>query len=139
MGKGKFVKYLEIALLVISLIVFVLAVTGVTTVDSPMLNVYLGWAYALIAVTLVFTLGFPLVRAFKSKKSIFKLIGLIAAVVVICGGAYLIAPGNAVSVNTEATAADFKFADAVIFVTYLFIAAAFVALVWGGVRKIVKK
>jgi len=139
MRNKKAIKFLEIALLIISLVVFVLGIVAIKTIDSPMLNVLLGWAYFLVVFALVFTLGFPLANAFKSKKGFLKLILLIVGVVVICGGAYLIAPGNAISVNVETTHADFKFADAVIFICYLFIAAAFVALVWSGLRKIVKK
>ena len=139
MRKNRFVKFLEIALLVISLVVFVLALTGITTIDSPMLNVFLGWAYFLIAFALIFTLGLPLLNAFKNKKSLLKLLVLIVGVVVICGGAYMLAPGNAISVNTETTAADFKFADTVLFICYLFIAAAFVALLWTALRNAFKK
>lgn len=135
----KVFKYIEYALLAISLVLFVIAMPSIVTVDSPMLNVTLGWAYVLVAISLIFTLGFPLVHAFTDKKSLVKLIALVVAVVVIVGGAYLIAPGNPVNVNTNVTEATFKFTDAALFICYLFVATALVVLVWSGVRKVINK
>jgi hypothetical protein len=137
--ENKTMKFVEILLLVISVVVFVLAMLLVKGIDSPMLDGYLGWTYILIAIALVFTLGFPLIGAFKNKKSLLKLILLIVAVVVVFGGAYLLAPGNAINVNTEASAGTFKFADAALYIVYLFVAAAFIALIWGAVHKAIKK
>ena len=134
----KVIKYIEYALLVLSLVLFIIAFSAIQTVDSPMLNVFLGWAYILLAVALVFTLGFPLVNAFKDKKSLKKLIILIVGAVVIFGGAYLIAPGNPINVNTAVDESTFKFADAALFICYLFVAAAAVALIWSGIRKSIK-
>ena len=134
----KVIKYIEYALLVLSLVLFVVAFTAIETVDSPMLNVFLGWAYLLIAASVIFTLGFPLVNAFKDKKSLLKLIVLVVAVVVIFGGAYLIAPGDAIAVNTATDAAGFKFADAALYICYLFVAGAVAALIFSAVRKATK-
>lgn len=135
----KVFKYIEYALLVISLVVFVIAMPSIVTVDSPMLNIILNWTYVLVAVSLIFTLGFPLIHAFSDKKSLVKLIVFVVAVVVIVGGAYLIAPGNPVTVNTTVSDATFKFTDAALFICYLFVAAALCALVWSGVRKVINK
>lgn len=134
----KVIKYIEYALLVLSLVLFIIAFSAIQTVDSPMLNVFLGWAYILVAVALIFTLGFPLVNAFKDKKSLIKLIVLVVGAVVIFGGAYLIAPGNPISVNTNVDEGTFKFADAAIYICYLFVAGAAVALIWSGIRKSIK-
>ena len=128
----KVIKYIEYALLVLSLVLFIIAFSAIQTVDSPMLNVFLGWAYILVAVALIFTLGFPLVNAFKDKKSLIKLIVLVVGAVVIFGGAYLIAPGNPISVNTNVDEGTFKFADAAIYICYLFVAGAAVALIWSS-------
>jgi len=134
----KVIKYIEYALLILSLILFIVAFSVIETVDSPMLNVFLGWTYLLIAAALIFTLGFPLANAFKDKKSLKKLVALIVAVVVIFGGAYLIAPGNAIEVNTATTAGTFKFADAALYICYLFVAGALVSLIWSAIRKATK-
>ena len=135
----KKLKIVEIVLLAVSVLVFILAFVGIKHIDSPMLNLYLGWVYVLMACALVATLAFPLMNAFKNKKSLYKLLILIAAVVVILGGAYLIAPGSPVEMNNEVPASQFKFADTALYIVYLFVAGAFCALVWSGIRKAIKK
>ena len=128
-------KYIEYVLLILSLIIFIVFfVVNPTTTDNAMLDGYLGWAYILLAISLILALGFPLVRAFKSKKGIIGLLALIIGAVVVCGGIYMIAPGNAINVNTAVSPATFKFTDAALYLTYLFIAASIVAVVWGIIR-----
>ncbi|MCQ2137141.1 MAG: hypothetical protein MJY60_00385 [Bacteroidales bacterium] len=132
-------KYIEYILLVLSLIIFIVFfVVNPTTQDAPMLDGYLGWAYILLAITLILALGFPLIRAFKSKKGIIGLLALIIGVVVICGGVYMLAPGTAIDVNTETTAQTFKFTDAALYLTYLFIGASVVAVIWSIIRSAIK-
>ena len=135
----KSLNIIKWVLLALSAVVFVIAFTTIKDIDSATLDLYMGWTYALIAVALVATLGFPLVKAFKNKKSLIKLIILIIAIVVIFGGAYLIAPGTPLNITTQSTPGELKFADAALYITYLFIAAAVVALVWTGIRNSIKK
>ena len=128
-------KYIEYVLLILSLIIFIVFfVVNPTTQDSAMLDGYLGWAYILLAISLILALGFPLVKAFKSKKGLIGLLALVIGVVVVCGGIYLIAPGNPIAVNTTVSDGVFKFTDAALYLTYLFIAASLVAVVWGIIR-----
>ena len=132
-------KYIEYILLVLSLIIFIVFfVVNPTTQDAPMLDGYLGWSYILLAITLILALGFPLIRAFKSKKGIIGLLALIIGVVVICGGVYMLAPGTAIDVNTETTVQTFKFTDAALYLTYLFIGASVVAVIWSIIRSAIK-
>jgi len=135
----KKLKVIEYALLALSAVVFVIAVSTIKDVSSGTLDLYLGWAYALIAVALAVTLGFPLAKAVKDKKKLTKLLVLIAAVVVLFGGAYLIAPGKPIDINAQVDPSDFKFADAALFICYIFVAGAIVTLAWSAVRKSIKK
>ena len=135
----KKLKVVEYALLALSAVVFVIAVTTIKGEDSPTLDLYMGWAYALIAVAIAATIGFPLVKAFKNKKSLVKLLILCAAVVVVFGGAYLLAPGKPIEMNAQVSPGDFKFADTALYIAYLFVGAAIAALLWSGVRKSLKK
>jgi hypothetical protein len=41
--------------------------------------------------------------------------------------------------NNEVPASQFKFADTALYVVYLFVAGAFIALLWSGIRKAIKK
>ena len=134
----KVLKYIEYALLVISLVLFAIGLVTIETVDSGSLNIYLVWTYILVAAALIFTIGFPLVSSFKDKKSLKKLLILLVAVVVIFGGIYLLAPGKAINVNTQVSEGTFKFADAALYVCYLFVAASIISLIWGAVRKSTK-
>lgn len=133
-------KILQLILFVVSLVLFgiVLAANPQTT-DAPSLNPFLYWIYALVVLAICVTLLFPLFAAFKNKKKLLRLILLIVAIVVIVGGAFLLAPGNAIDVNTPTTPRDFKIADAVLFVTYLAVGGAIVALIWSAIRNAVKK
>ena len=133
-------KILELILFVVSLVLFgIVFAANPQTTDAPSLNPFLYWIYALVVLAICVTLLFPLFAAFKNKKKLLRLILLIVAIVVIVGGAFLLAPGNAIDVNTPTTPRDFKIADAVLFVTYLAVGGAIVALIWSAIRNAVKK
>ncbi len=133
-------KILELILFVVSLVLFAIVFTqSPTTTDAASLNPFLYWIYFLLVLALCVTLLFPLFGAFKSKKKLLRLIILILGVVVIVGGAWLLAPGSAIDVNTPTTPKDFKFADMVLYVTYIAIIGAIVALIWSTIRNAVKK
>ena len=133
-------KILELILFVVSLVLFcIVFVAKPTTTEAASLNPFLYWIYALLLLAICVSLLFPLIAAFKDKKKLLRLILLIVAVVVIVGGAFLLAPGKAIDVNTATTPRDFKFADAVLYVTYFAVAAAIVSLVWSAIRNAFKK
>jgi len=134
-------KILELILFVVSLVLFcIVFVNSPKTTDAACLNPFLYWIYALVCLALCVTLLFPLVGAFKSKKKFLRLIILILAVVVIVGGAWLLAPGSAIDVNASKVApGTFKFADMVLYVTYLVVCGAIVTLIWSAIRNAVKK
>ena len=131
---------LELILFLVSLVLFVVVlVSKPTGVDSGSLDTFLYWIYVLVLFAICVTLLFPLIAAFKDKKKLLRLVLLIVAVVVIVGGAWLIAPGKAIETNQVTTPGDFKLADTVLFVSYLMVAAAIVALIWSAIRNAVKK
>jgi hypothetical protein len=133
-------KILELILFLVSLVLFVVVlVSKPTGVDSGSLDTFLYWIYVLVLFAICVTLLFPLIAAFKDKKKLLRLVLLIVAVVVIVGGAWLIAPGKAIETNQVTTPGDFKLADTVLFVSYLMVAAAIVALIWSAIRNAVKK
>ena len=134
-------KILELILFVVSLVLFgIVFAQNPQSPDAASLNPFLYWIYALVVLALCVALLFPLVGAFKSKKKFLRLIILILAVVVIVGGAWLLAPGTAIDTNAKTvTAGTFKFADVVLYVTYLLVCGAILALVWSALRNAVKK
>lgn len=133
-------KILQLILFVVSLVLFaVVFVQSPKTTDAASLNPFLYWIYALVVLALCVTLLFPLFAAFKDKKKLLRLVILIVAVVVIVGGAWMLAPGAAIETKAAVKAGDFKFADAVLYVSYLAIIGAVCALVWSAIRNAVKK
>ena len=133
-------KILQLLLFVVSLVLFaVVFAQSPKTVDAASLNPFLFWIYALVALAICVTLLFPLFAAFKDKKKFLRLVLLIVAVVVIVGGAWLLAPGSAIETKAAVKAGDFKFADAVLYVTYLAVVGAVCALIWSAIRNAVKK
>ena len=137
--KQKLFKLIELVLLVLSLVAFVVYFAcNNGTAEDGLLNMYLYWTYALLAIAIVLVVLFSLAKAFKSKKGIIGLVAIIVGVVVVLGAAYLLAPGTPVGTKTY-DAGTLKFADTALYVTYLFFAASILALVWGLVRNALKK
>ena len=133
-------KILELVLFIVSLVFFAIVISASPkTTDSGALDTFLYWIYALVVLALCVTLVFPLVGAFKSKKKLLRLIILVLAVVVICGGAWLLAPGSPIETNAITKPSDFKLADTVLYVSYLAVIAAICALIWSAVRNAIKK
>lgn len=133
-------KLMEYALLVLSLIAFLIVfIASPETTESGALDTYMVWVYILLVACIVLAVGFPLVKAFTTKGGIKKLLIYLVAAVVIIGGCYVLAPGDVINVNTQATEGTFKFADAALYITYIFLGGSLVALVWGSVRNALKK
>ncbi|MBO4841964.1 MAG: hypothetical protein J5478_01135 [Bacteroidales bacterium] len=133
-------KILELILFVVSLVLFAIVFTAKpTTTDSASLDAFLYWIYALVCLALCVTLLFPLFGAFKSKKKLLRLITLILGVVVVVGGAWLLAPGTPIETKATVADGDFKFADTVLYVTYFVVCVAILSLIWSAARKAIKK
>lgn len=131
---------MEYALLVLSLIAFLIVfIASPETTESGALDTYMVWVYILLVACIVLAVGFPLVKAFTTKGGLKKLLIYLVAAVVIIGGCYVLAPGDVINVNTQATEGTFKFADAALYITYIFLCGSIVALVWGSVRNALKK
>ena len=64
---------------------------------------------------------------------------LILGVVVVVGGAWLLAPGTPIETKATVADGDFKFADTVLYVTYFVVCVAILSLIWSAARKAIKK
>jgi hypothetical protein len=102
--------------------------------DDKILDANLIWAYVLVAIAAVLALSFPIVRAFKSKKSFLRLLVVVVGVVVLIGVCYLLAPGTPVYLNFEVSDRTFKFTDTALFVAYALFGASIIALIWSAIR-----
>lgn len=133
----KYIQYLLFAVSIVLIVVFYATQTG--SMEDTILDINLFWAYALIGIGAVLALIFPLSKAFKTKKGIITFLLLIAGAVVVIGGCYLLAPGTPIELNQEVSDATFKFTDTALYVTYVFVAASVIALLWSAVRNSLKR
>ncbi len=102
---------------------------------------YLDWAYIMLALTVLLIIILPILTI-KERKINFKgIILTIVGVVVVVGGAYLLAPGNPVTLanGTVKEGTVTKFTDAAIYVTYFMMLVTVLAIVFGSVYNAVKK
>ncbi|MDD2594597.1 MAG: hypothetical protein PHD11_02110 [Bacteroidales bacterium] len=135
----KVIKYIEYILLVLSLILLVIFfVILPTSADAPMMDIFLYWAYLLLAVTLILVLFFSIKSAAGSKKGIKNLILLVIGMIVIVGGAYLLAPGTPVETNKPISDATYKFTDTALYITYFVFAVSVLAIIGGAVFNAIK-
>ena len=133
-------KILELILFAVSLALFCVVLTSKpATTDSGALDTFLYWIYVLVLFAICVSLLFPLIASFKDKKKLFRLLILIVAVVVIAGGAWLLAPGSPIDTNQITTPRDFKLADTVLYISYLAVIGAVCALAASAIRSAIKK
>ena len=128
----KYIQYLLFAISIVLIVVFYATQTG--SMDDKILDANLIWAYVLVAIAAILAVIFPLVKAFKSKKGFLRLLVVVAGVVVLIGGCYLLAPGTPIDLNFEVAERTFKLTDTALFVTYALIGASIIALLWSAIR-----
>jgi len=132
----KYIKYILLALSLVAFIVFFIFLP--TTQDEPILNVYIGWAYILMAIAALLAIGFPLVRAIKSPKGLLKIGILLVGVLVIVGGSYLLAPGTPIDTNEVVSDSTFKFTDTALIITYIALGASILAIIASTILNSIK-
>lgn len=125
----KLPKIIELVLLVLSVVVIVaFFVLPHSVATDPVVELYLYWAYFLVALSLVVLIGFLLANTFSSKKGLLKLLFVLVGVVVLVGVSYLLAKGGEVPTSVAYTEGMSKFCDAAIILNYIMIGASIVAL-----------
>jgi hypothetical protein len=65
---------------------------------------------------------------------------LLVLTIVLVVVSYVLASGDPVAVNlaTEPTAGELKMTDTLLILTYLLMAGSFIALIWGGAKKLIQ-
>lgn len=107
---------------------------------TNMLDVMLFWGYFLIFVAIILVLVLSIVNMAGNRKALKRtgIILLLAIVAVVVS--YLLASGNPVAVNlaTPPTHGELKLTDTLLNLTYILLACALIALIWGSVKKIIQ-
>ena len=134
---AKIFKWMMLALIVISFALLVIGFTsGFEANDGAWTDVLLYWAYIMIVLTLLATIGVGLWIGIKNDPKMLVKVGIgAAAVVVVCLVAYLLAAGKpAMGLLEQPDAATLKLTDTILNLTYFVGALAVIAIIVGEVR-----
>lgn len=126
-----------LALIVISFVLLVIGfASGFEANDGAWTDVLLYWAYIMLGLTLVATIGVGLWKGIKNDPKMLVKLGIgAAAVVVVCLVAYLLAAGKpAMGLLEQPDAATLKLTDTILNLTYFVGALAVIAIIVGEVR-----
>lgn len=134
---SKIFKWMMLALIVISFVLLVIGfINGFETDGGKWTDVLLYWAYIMIGLTLVATIGVGLWIGIKNNPKMLVKLGIgLVAVVVVCLLAYLLAAGKpAMGMQVQPDAATLKLTDTILNLTYFVGALAIIAIIVGEVR-----
>lgn len=134
---AKTFKWMMLALIVISFVLLVIGfASGFEANDGAWTDVLLYWAYIMIGLTLLATIGVGLWIGIKNDPKMLVKVGIgAAAVVVVCLIAYLLAAGKpAMGLLEQPDAAELKLTDTILNLTYFVGALAVIAIIVGEVR-----
>ena len=103
----------------------------------------LGWGYILLAITLSLAIVFPLIFMFSSVKNMIRTLGILVAVAVMVGVAYLLSSGTPIYIpgyegTDNVNPGVLKYVDTGIFITYFLIGLAMLSILFSEVAKIFK-
>lgn len=133
---SKFAKYILFLLFGLGVLLTILFFIN----QDGMLDTYLFYAYLLFGVGAVLAIVLPLISMAQNPKALKKVLFgiLLAAGLVVVS--YLLASGDAVSVNLaeEPTAFTYKITDTGLILTYILLGVAFFSIIAGSVMNMVK-
>lgn len=139
----KYLSIIKYVLLVVSAILVIAgAVTFVDGEENATLNLMLGWAFAMILLTIALTIIMPLVAVFQNPKSATRsLIGL-GVIVVVFLVSYALASDEPITLangDVMDEPFDLKFSDMALYATYIAFAGVVLSILYGEVYKVIKK
>ena len=133
---SKFTKYLLYILFAVSLVFII----GFFVNQDAMLDSFLYYTYALVAIALVAAFILPMIKLFSNPKGLKKMLLFLLIAVVLIGVSYALASSEplVVKINIEASANALKVTAAGLILTYILSVVAFLAILVGGVVKMVR-
>ena len=133
---SKFTKYLLYILFAVSLVFII----GFFVNQDAMLDSFLYYTYALVAIALVAAFILPMIKLFSNPKGLKKMLMFLLIAVVLIGVSYALASSEplVVKTNIEASENALKLTDEGLILTYILSAFAFLAILLGGVVKMVR-
>ena len=143
MNYEKIIKWVLLALFVIGVIFsFYGFAVGFEKNDAAAVDSILYCAYAFVGITiLAVLLGVVVIGGINNPKSLIKLLIGLVAIVVLVGGAWILAPGTPAIGYMGEPVSDFnlKLTDATLSLTYLLCGAAIISLIVGAIVSATRK
>jgi hypothetical protein len=139
----KYIKYLTIVFIVISLIILILYVASdPARQNMSMVGVFLTWTYILMAIAAVAAIGMPLVYMIKNPEKLKKTgmyVGLMLIVLVI---SYLLASSEPLvgmtNTNLIPTPNALKWTDTGIIAMYILLICTFASILVGSIVNMIR-
>lgn len=129
-------------LFLISIVITVLYVAnmGGDNLDGWTLS-YLNWAYITLGLTILAIILMPLLTWKQRSIKLRTILIALGITVVLVGGSYLLAPGSPVTLanGTHFEGSVVKLTDTGLYMTYILVGCAIVAIVGGSIYKAVRK
>ena len=146
---GQWFYYILLAISVIVVVIFYINSRNANPDDSelqqmndigPIFNIYIFWAYTLIALAVFFTLVFPIVRMVLNPKSGLKTLIALVLMAIILFVAYTLGDDTIMTIpgytGEDNVAETLKLTDMGIFTMYIFLGGALIAMVFSSVRRL---
>ncbi len=133
---SKFAKYLLYILFAVSLVFIV----GFFIDQDAMLDSFLYYAYILVGIAILSIVILPLFSLGNNPKGLKRLLMTVVLAVVFVGVSYALASSDplVVKINVEANENTLKLTDAGLILTYILSVGAFIAIISGGIIKMVR-
>ncbi|MBO7203376.1 MAG: hypothetical protein J6U71_05690 [Bacteroidales bacterium] len=149
---SKFLKILMITLLVLSVgviaVFYVQNTSGIFALSNlseavsstNMLDGLLGWTYILLFAAIILVIVLSVINMAGNPKALKRTGFVLILSIVLIVVSYVLASGDPVAANlaTEPTAGELKMTDTLLILTYLLMAGSFIALIWGGAKKLIQ-
>ena len=108
--------------------------------STNMLDGLLGWTYILLFAAIILVIVLSVINMAGNPKALKRTGFVLILSIVLIVVSYVLASGDPVAANlaTEPTAGELKMTDTLLILTYLLMAGSFIALIWGGAKKLIQ-
>lgn len=120
--------------------IFALSNLSEAVSSTNMLDGLLGWTYILLFAAIILVIVLSVINMAGNPKALKRTGFVLILSIVLIVVSYVLASGDPVAANlaTEPTAGELKMTDTLLILTYLLMAGSFIALIWGGAKKLIQ-
>ena len=120
--------------------IFVISNLAEAMASQNMVDVLMYVSYVMLFAAILLVVILTIMQMADNRKTLKRTGIILLLAVVLIGVSFLLASGDPVpvSIDAEPTYAQFKLTDTVLIMSYILVVVAFVALIWGGFRKLIQ-